>query len=146
MRGPVKYVTAAFLVCALIACVSCSKKEDGATAAREYYKQAYQFIDAGHPTEAIDLLNLAVKKDPNFYEAYYNRGVVYYLLKNYREALADFSKAISIDPKNSSAYASRGEVYEILGENEKAYGDYRAAARMGSKETQKYLKSRGVSW
>ncbi len=137
---------AVFLVCTLIACVGCSDSDENNMTARDYYKQAYQFIDAGHPKEAIDLLTLAIGKDPNYYEAYYNRGVVFYLLKEYRRAADDFSKAISIDPKNSSAYASRGEVYEIMKENEKAYSDYRTAARMGNSEAQKYLTSKGLSW
>jgi Tfp pilus assembly protein PilF len=141
-----RYFFAVFLVCALVACAGCSKDEDNATTARDYYRQAYQFIDAGHPREAIDLLSLAIKKDPNYYEAYYNRGVVFYLLKDYRRAVDDFSKAISIDPKSSAAYASRGEVREIMKENENAYSDYRAAARLGNSEAQKYLTSKGLTW
>ena len=141
-----RYFLAVLLVCVLAACTGCSKGEDNGTTAGDYYRQAYQFIDAGHPREAIDLLNLAIKKDPNYYEAYYNRGVVFYLLKDYQKAVDDFSKAIAIDPKNSSAYASRGEVHEIMRENEKAYSDYRTDARMGNGEARKYLTSKGMSW
>lgn len=141
-----RFFLAVLLVCAFVTCAGCSKDEDNATTAGDYYRQAYRFIDAGHPREAIDLLSLAIKKDPNYYEAYYNRGVVFYLLKDYPKALDDFSKAISIDPKNPSAYASRGEVHEIMRENEKAYSDYRTAARMGNGEARKYLTSKGLSW
>lgn len=141
-----RYFFAAVLVFTFIACVSCSKGEDNGVAAKDYYKKAYQFIDAGYPTEAIDLLDIAIKKDPGYFDAYYNRGVVYYLIKNYPAAIDDLSKAISLDPKSSAAYASRGEVYEIMKEKEKAYIDYKKAARMGNKGAQDYLRSKNTSW
>lgn len=141
-----RYLLTAVLVLMLAVCVSCSKSEEGSMAARDYYKEAYKFIDAGYPREAIDLLDIAIKKDPGYFDAYYNRGVVNYLIKNYPAAVEDLSKAISIDPKSSEAYASRGEVYEIMRENEKAYSDYRTAARMGNKGAQNYLISKKTSW
>ncbi|HOW55464.1 MAG TPA: tetratricopeptide repeat protein [Syntrophorhabdaceae bacterium] len=141
-----KYLVIVFLVCAVVVSAGCSGSESDGMTAQEYYKKAYQFIDAGYPVEAIELLDLAIKKDPGYFEAYYNRGVVYYLMKNYKAAIWDLSKAISINPKSSEAYASRGEVYEMMKESEKAYSDYRTAARMGNKGAQKYLKLKNVSW
>jgi tetratricopeptide (TPR) repeat protein len=83
---------------------------------RRLLQAAYQFIDAGHPREAIDLLNLAIKKDPNYYEAYYNRGVVFYLLKDYQKAVDDFSKAIAIDRKTPRVRKPGGGARDHAGE------------------------------
>lgn len=141
-----RYFIVVVFVCILLIFAGCSKGEDDGKTAKDYYKKAYQFIDAGYPKEAIDLLDIAIKKDPGYFDAYYNRGVVNYLIKNYPAAVDDLSKAISIDPKSSEAYASRGEVYEIMRENEKAYSDYRTAARMGNKGAQNYLISKKASW
>jgi len=140
-----KHIFSLVLLSTVIILGGCSGGDNDPTA-KDYYKKAYQFIDAGYPNEAIDLLDMAIKKDPAYFDAYYNRGVVHYLMKNYRAAIDDLSKAISINPDNSAAYASRGEVYEIMNDREKAFNDYRRAARMGNKGAQDYLRSRNVSW
>ncbi len=140
-----KYVLAiAFLifVCVLAGC----GPGDNGTTAGDYYKKAFQFIDAGHPAEAVDLLSLAIKKDPNFYDAYYNRGVIHYVLKHYPAAIDDLSRAIEINPKSSDAYGSRGEVYESMKKIDEAFDDYRTAARMGNQAAQDYLTKKNLSW
>ncbi|MDD3845018.1 MAG: tetratricopeptide repeat protein [Syntrophorhabdaceae bacterium] len=141
-----RHIATAVLLSIVIILAGCSGSGDNEPTAKDYYKKAYQFIDAGYPGEAIDLLNIAIKKDPNYFDAYYNRGVVHYLMKNYRAAIDDLSKAISIDPNSSEAYASRGEVYEIMNDGEKAFNDYKRAARMGNKGAQDYLRSKNASW
>ncbi len=141
-----RHLFIAICLSAVLILAGCSKGDDNGVAAKDYYKKAYQFIDAGYPAEAIELLNIAIKKDPNYFDAYYNRGVVYFLMKNYRAAIDDLSKAISINPNSPDAYASRGEVYETMKENEKAFNDYRKAARMGNKAAQDYLRSKKASW
>jgi len=141
-----RYFFVAVLLCAVLISAGCSKSDNDGATAKDYYKKANQFIDAGYPKEAVDLLDLAIKKDPNYFEAYYNRGVVYYLMKNYKAAIDDLSKAISVDPKNSTAYASRGEVYETMKDSEKAIKDYKKAAQLGSRETQDYLRAKNISW
>jgi tetratricopeptide (TPR) repeat protein len=140
-----KHIFSLVLLATVFILGGCSGGDNGPTA-KDYYKKSYQFIDAGYPKEAIDLLDIAIKKDPNYFDAYYNRGVVYYLMKNYRAAVDDLSKAISINPDSSAAYASRGEVYEIMNDREKAFKDYRRAARMGNKDAQDYLRSKNSSW
>jgi len=142
----VKHIFTAVVLLTFIILAGCSGGGDNEPTAKDYYKKAYQFIDAGYPGEAIDLLDLAIKKDPGYFDAYYNRGVVYFLMKNYRAAIDDLSKAISINPDSSEAYASRGEVYEIINDGEKAFNDYKRAARMGNKCAQDYLRSKNVSW
>ncbi len=141
-----RYFFIVVLVCAVLISAGCSKSDNDGAAAKDYYKKANQFIDAGYPKEAIGLLDLAIEKDPTFFAAHYNRGVVNFLIKDYKNAIADFSRAISVDPKNSTAYASRGEVYETMKDGEKALNDYKKAAQLGSKETQGYLKAKNISW
>jgi tetratricopeptide (TPR) repeat protein len=141
-----KRIFAVAVLSGAVMLAGCSGSGDNESTAKDYYKKAYQFIDAGYPGEAVDLLTMAVKKDPRYFDAYYNRGVVYYLMKNYGAAIDDLSKAISINPDSSEAYASRGEVYEMMNDREKAFDDYKRAARMGNKGAQDYLRSKNVSW
>lgn len=133
----------AFLVLSfLLSCESREKK----TSAEEYYRKSYQFIDAGYPREALELLNLAIEKDPSYFEAYHTRGVVHFLMKNYDMALSDFNRAITLQPDNSSPYVNRGSTYEKMKNMEMALVDYRKAARLGDKDAQDLLGSRNLSW
>lgn len=117
------------------------------TTAQEYYQKSFQFIHAGNTQDAIDLLTLAIEKDPSFFEAYHNRGAMYYYQKNYSEALKDFDKAISLSRRNAAApFASRGAVYEKLNEPDRALADFKTAARLGDQEAQQRLRSKGVTW
>lgn len=126
--------------------ISCTAKIDEGSTAKEYYDKAYQFINGGYVKEAKELLDLAIKKDPSFLDAYYNRGVVFYFLKEYEEAIKDFNKVIEMDSRNAMAYASRGSVYEKTNHQELAISDFRAAARLGDKDSQAYLKSMSIGW
>ena len=58
--------------------------------------------------EAIADYSKAIEIKPNKDQAYYNRGIAYYILEKYNEAIADYSKAIEIDPKYQAAYYNRG--------------------------------------
>jgi len=116
------------------------------TTAKDYYQKSFQFINAGSTQDAIDLLTLAINKDPSFFEAYHNRGIMYYCEKKYEKALDDFDKAISLNKQNASAFASRGTVYDKLNKADQALMDFMMAARLGDKETQDYLRSKGITW
>jgi len=48
--------------------------------------------------------NEAIEINPNYAEAYHNRGNAKYELKGYREAIQDYSKAIELEPKLAKAY------------------------------------------
>ncbi len=84
---------------------------------------------------AIDDLNRAIELDPNYNEAYLNRGLAYSEVNRLDEAIVDLSRAIELDPTFWSAYRHRGIVYWIKGDQDASYGDYlkaRELARAGS--------------
>ncbi|HQO64965.1 MAG TPA: tetratricopeptide repeat protein [Syntrophorhabdus sp.] len=116
------------------------------TTAKDYYQKSFQFINAGNTQDAIDVLTFAIDKDPSFFEAYYNRGVLYYCQEKYQKALDDLNKAVSLNRQNAGAFASRGTVYDKLSKPDLALADFKEAARLGDKETQDYLKSKGIAW
>lgn len=127
---------------ATVSLVGCQKE----TTARDYYEKSFQFVNAGSTQDAIDLLTLAIKKDPSFFEAYYNRGTMYFFQEKYDLALKDFDKAISLNANHGGSYASRGTVYDRMNMPGESLADFKAAARLGDKDTQDYLKSKGVGW
>ena len=67
---------------------------------------------------------------PDYAEAYYNRGEVYYSIGEYNDAIADYTEAIRINPDYVEAYYARGVSYGKIGESEKQIEDYREVGRI----------------
>jgi tetratricopeptide (TPR) repeat protein len=88
-------------------------------------------------------LNRVLELDPNFYFAYYNRGYIRCMQRDYRNALLDFSKAIEINPDFSDAWFNRGITQIFLGERSKGMADLRMAGQLGNYKAYSILKRLG---
>jgi tetratricopeptide (TPR) repeat protein len=74
--------------------------------------------------------NRAIEIDPDLSIAYYRRGFLHYLTKDYISAIADYNKSIELQPDFAMAYSNRGYAYrELYGEQE-ALIDFRWAAKL----------------
>ena len=90
----------------------------------EYYTQADNFRVRGQHQQAINLLQEAIKKDANFFEAYYRLGLVYMGRDNYREALVNYEKGLALtqDPiKQKVFWYDMGDAFFALGEYDKTF-------------------------
>ncbi|MBI4824198.1 MAG: tetratricopeptide repeat protein [Nitrospirae bacterium] len=76
---------------------------------------------------AIESYSMAIKLQPEFISAYYNRGIAYYNKKLYDEAIKDFDKVIELNPENANAYIGRGNIYFIKADYNRAIPDYTKA-------------------
>ncbi len=65
--------------------------------AQQYFDQAYERAADGHYTNALGLLQQAVKADPRFVDAYLAMGNLYGKMKNYKASIENYEKAFSID-------------------------------------------------
>src|SRR5688500_18535873 len=89
----------------------------------ELYTLADNFRVRGQFTEALSLLDQALDKDKNFVEAYYRRGLTYFSMKQYPNALQDFEKGLSLTNdirKQKVFWYDMGELYLLAGDYEKA--------------------------
>jgi outer membrane protein OmpA-like peptidoglycan-associated protein len=89
----------------------------------ELYTLADNFRVRGQFTEALSLLDQAIDKDKNFVEAYYRRGLTYFSMKQYSNALHDYEKGLSLTTdlrKQKVFWYDMGELYLLAGEYEKA--------------------------
>ncbi|TNF46652.1 MAG: hypothetical protein EP305_10230 [Bacteroidetes bacterium] len=68
----------------------------------------------------IDLMNQALEKDPNFWEAHMFAGEYCEILGRYPEAIGHFESALRINPKHSPT----GSTYFYLANLQNAVGDY----------------------
>ncbi len=80
-------------------------------------------------TEAIDM-------NPNFTDAYIERGKIYLKKKKYEEAKKDFEKALELEPDKKEIYKYLAEVYLAEGDKNKAL-EY--MKKSGKEESPEYL-------
>jgi tetratricopeptide (TPR) repeat protein len=74
---------------------------------------------------AIEDFNEAIRLDPEYTDAYINRGRAWYVKKEYDKAIKDYDEAIRLEPKhNSAAYIYRGRAWYAKKEYDKAIEDY----------------------
>ena len=79
---------------------------------------------------AIVDYTIAIKSNPDYAVAYYNRGIAYKALGEYNAAIADYTTAIRLDPDYAVAYNNRGAAYDGLGENNTAISDFTTVIRL----------------
>lgn len=91
---------------------------------------------------AIQDFNKALRINPEYDYAYFNRARVYEELDLYYLALADMNKAIELN-KNSDYYVTRAKIYNLLEENMKSLNDFNEAIRLDPKNGFAYL-NRGI--
>jgi tetratricopeptide (TPR) repeat protein len=87
----------------------------------------------GEYDTAIGDFDEAIRLDPNFKWAYYNRGLAWSNKKNYEKAISDYNEAIRFDPKNAIAHNNRGWAWSNKKEYDKANADYNEAIRLDPK-------------
>lgn len=95
--------------------------------------------------KAADLLQKAIQEDPNFSEAYNNRGNAYRSMKQYALAMQDYNKAISLNPNLEKAYNNRGNVYFDQRNFQMAIRDYNKAISLKPSYGLAYL-NRGLAY
>lgn len=92
------------------------------------YLRGYLLGIVGCTRWAIADLNKAIELDPQFAQAYKERGICQIDMGNNQAALADLNKAIELDPKSGDALLARGRAYLISKQPKKALPDLRKCA------------------
>ena len=84
----------------------------------------------GKYEEAIKHYDQAIDINPQFAEAYNNRGITKDRLGRHEEAIEDYNEVIRINPQFAEAYYNRGTTKDLLGRHEEAIADYDQAIRI----------------
>ncbi|MCX5846319.1 MAG: tetratricopeptide repeat protein [Deltaproteobacteria bacterium] len=88
-----------------------------ALTASDYYNNGKSLFSAKKYAEAIVQFSEAIRKKPDYDQAYRDRGLMYSLVHNYQKAIEDYNKAIEINPADVLSYNSRGISYRTLGDS-----------------------------
>ncbi|MGO8705622.1 MAG: tetratricopeptide repeat protein [Candidatus Brocadiia bacterium] len=85
------------------------------------------YFEAGRPDEALVCFSKAIALKPDYFDALYNRGVVYIATDRLVEAIGDFDKAIALKPDFAAAYNNRGAAHLKAGRLDEAIRDFSRA-------------------
>jgi tetratricopeptide (TPR) repeat protein len=102
-----------------------------------HLKRALRYADGSqearfrrHINEAVLAYTITVNKDPNFVEAWYNRGFCYFMGEGrINEAIRDFRKAAAVDSTHAPAHFMLGSIAEKNGDLRSALERYELALR-----------------
>jgi Tfp pilus assembly protein PilF len=103
------------------------------------------WIQVGYWHDSLTLFNHAIQVTGRNAVAYYNRGMAYIKLADYRQAISDCNRAVEINPKYSDAYNNRAIAYMKLGDYGNAVSDYTRIIEMDKNYAKAYL-NRGSAY
>ena len=105
-------------------------KTDNELAARAWFSIGYLHAQESRFREAIDGYTFAIRLNPGYAVAFYNRGNAKSGLGLHYEALSDYDSAIRLKPDYAKAFNNRGNRKRELGRHEAALSDYDSAIRL----------------
>ena len=112
--------------------------------AEDYFQFGIDSYQKGHYDDTIKDYDQAIILNPQYANAYNNRGIVKARLGDYNAAVADYNEAIRLNPKYAEAYNNRGNAKSNLGDRTAAIADYDEAIRLNPKNAIAY-NNRGVA-
>lgn len=114
--------------------------------ANEWFEKGYKYWRNQQYDEAIESYTSAITLNPNFAEAYSNRGLIYANKGQYDKAIEDCNKAIALDPSNASGYNYRGFAYADKGQYDKAINDYTKALELDPNNAVVYYYNSSIAY
>jgi tetratricopeptide (TPR) repeat protein len=102
---------------------------------QEHITRAFSYRGAAYIRKreydrAVQDLDQAIQRDPNYAQAFESRGTAYSLKGQNDRAIEDFSQSIHLDPKSAVSFYDRGGVYNVQGQHDRAIQDFDEAIRL----------------
>jgi tetratricopeptide (TPR) repeat protein len=110
-----------------------------------YFRWAIDYYRHRDLEHAILNFNKAIELNPDYADAYMNRGAAYAESADYGQAIRDYNKAIELNPDIEYAYYGRGLAYYYSGNPEQAILDYNRAIELDPNYAYAYL-GRGLAY
>ena len=115
-----------------------AKPETKSLSAYEFNAKGLRETQVMNFLGGIESFTKAIEEDPNYCEAYYNRGGARFIMGDYMNASYDLNKAVELDPKNVMAYVTRGMAYAASMNFPMAFADFNKAIEVAPKDFRGY--------
>ncbi len=89
-----------------------------------FFKKGLENSQNGDYEQGIKDFSKAIALKNNYAEAYYNRGILFFEIKQPEKGFADFDKAIKIQPENGMFYFQRANRKWLMLDKEGACVDW----------------------
>jgi len=96
------------------------------------------FNDLKDYDRALLNYNRCIAVDSTFEVVYCNRGILYFNIQKYKEAIKDFDKALKFNPDNANALIGRANTLSSINSYDKALIDYNAFITLITNNPTKY--------
>ncbi|WP_414548745.1 tetratricopeptide repeat protein [Anabaena sp. CCY 0017] len=114
-----------------------------------FYNVAWIWQGQGKSDFALAAINAAIREQPSFYRSYLLKGVIFQILKQYRDALSALNQGITEAKKDNIddfvLYQVRGEIFDDLKKYDQAIADYTQAITINPQLVAAY-NNRGVAY
>ena len=105
-----------------------------------YNERGILLAKEGRYEAAIAQFSRALKRNPEFVEAWYNRGLVDLAIGQLGQAISDFTKAVEIKPGFAEGYAARAPVHLAMDRYEQAISDFTKVIDRDPDSAETYFK------
>ena len=122
----------------LIRALPAQEMQSSADAAEDLFHQGERAYNSGGYGQAIQFYTQVLELDPEYLNAYLQRGFCHSLQREYAEAVTDFSSVISRKQDHLWAYTSRGSAYGKLGKQELAIQDFNTVLQLDPRNQEAY--------
>lgn len=95
--------------------------------ARVYLKRGMEELSRHDQAKASKYMEKAIDLNPELWEAWLQKGMIYSKQKYYKKAIVCYDKSILVNKSNGISYYYRAVAYAALKEHTKALSDYEAA-------------------
>ncbi len=131
----------AWVLAAAVFVCGCSKETPGRMReARSCYEAGAGYINQRLYDRAIEELTRAIELDPDYAEAYCDRGIALYMKGEHEDALGDFEKALEKDPTFGKAHFHRAILLDQAGMTSQAIDAYETFIRCSRRAPRIYVK------
>ena len=93
-------------------------------AALAHYREGEELFSKGQLGASIAAFTRAIRADPEFSDAYFDRGLAWLATKRWNDAIDDYDEALALDPERVAAYYNRAFAYSQLRRPQDAVSDY----------------------
>lgn len=84
----------------------------------------------GEKNAALESLSQVIRLNPEYPNAFFNRGEILFRDNQFDAALADYNKVIQLTPEDSAAFSGRAHTHYAMGKAKEALEDYAKAMEL----------------